>query len=136
MSGCCGSQHGPINSASLFTGISVGIWMSHSNVDEALPSLVMQGLACGTILYVAFFEILERERSKSTVGLVQWTLLLAGFLAIMTLEIMGKLLFSWEPIESNNSYACSQRAGNEINQWSSPSVEFLNLKTGEISTKL
>jgi len=57
--------------------------------DHSLSSLILQGLACGTILYVAFFEILERERSKQTVGLLQWTLLLLGFLAIMGLQSQG-----------------------------------------------
>ena len=51
----------------------------------------MEALACGTILYVAFFEILERERSKSTVGLFQWTLLVLGFVAIMCLQLIGKI---------------------------------------------
>lgn len=60
------------------------------NPADSLSSLIMQGLACGTILYVAFFEILERERSKSTVGLIQWTLLVLGFLSIMCLQLLGK----------------------------------------------
>lgn len=63
---------------------------SEPNLEDSLSSLIMQGLACGTILYVAFFEILERERSKSTVGLIQWTLLVFGFCAIMGLQLLGK----------------------------------------------
>ena len=59
------------------------------DLDQSLSSLILQGLATGTILYVAFFEILERERSKSTVGLLQWTLLLLGFMAIMGLQSTG-----------------------------------------------
>ena len=52
-------------------------------------TLILTGLACGTILYVAFFEILERERSKATVGLFQWSLLLLGFLLMLGLEVAG-----------------------------------------------
>lgn len=62
---------------------------SEENLDDSLSSLIMQGLACGTILYVAFFEILERERSKSTVGLIQWMLLVFGFCAIMGLQLLA-----------------------------------------------
>lgn len=75
-------------------GIGIGIFMtvassSEENLDDSLSSLIMQGLACGTILYVAFFEILERERSKSTVGLIQWMLLVFGFCAIMGLQLLA-----------------------------------------------
>jgi zinc transporter 1/2/3 len=77
-------------------GIGIGIIMTSAssgdeNVTDSLSSLIMQGLACGTILYVAFFEILERERSKSTVGLIQWTLLVLGFLAIMGLQLLSNI---------------------------------------------
>ena len=77
-------------------GIGIGIAMTTNSsggenlAADSLSSLIMQGLACGTILYVAFFEILERERSKSTVGLIQWTLLVFGFLAIMGLQLLSK----------------------------------------------
>lgn len=77
----------------LFKGMGIGIAMtSHLNEgdpDQSLSSLIMQGLACGTILYVAFFEILERERAKSMVGLIQWSLLVLGFLSIMGLQSLG-----------------------------------------------
>lgn len=75
-------------------GIGIGIAMTagvvEGDADHSLSSLILQGLACGTILYVAFFEILERERSKKTVGLLQWTLLLLGFLAIMGLQSQAR----------------------------------------------
>lgn len=83
------------NTCFLSPGVGIGIWMTYYDASddpgETLATLVMQGLACGTILYVAFFEILERERSKSTVGLIQWTLLLTGFLAVMALQVFGTL---------------------------------------------
>lgn len=70
-------------------GIAMTSHLDEGDPDQALGSLIMQGLACGTILYVAFFEILERERAKSMVGLIQWFLLVLGFLAIMGLQSQG-----------------------------------------------
>ena len=32
---------------------------------------VLQGLATGTLLYVVFFEVIEKERMKGTSGMVQ-----------------------------------------------------------------
>ena len=32
---------------------------------------VLQGLATGTLLYVVFFEVIEKERLKGTSGIVQ-----------------------------------------------------------------
>ena len=54
-----------------------------------LTSLVLQGLAAGTIIYVAFFEVLERERSKSNIKLLQWTTLLLGYLAMIGLQVLS-----------------------------------------------
>ena len=62
---------------------------SQVDAEDSLMSLLCQGLACGTILYVAFFEILERERSKATSGILQWTLLLLGFLCILGMQVIG-----------------------------------------------
>ena len=33
--------------------------------------IVLQGLATGSLLYVVFFEILEKERQKSVPGVLQ-----------------------------------------------------------------
>lgn len=54
-----------------------------------LTALVLQGLAGGTLIYVAFFEVLERERSKSSIKLLQWFTLLLGFLAMIGLEALS-----------------------------------------------
>ncbi len=63
--------------------------LNEGDPDQSLASLIMQGLACGTILYVAFFEILERERAKEMVGLIQWTLFVLGFLVMLGLQMQG-----------------------------------------------
>ena len=50
------------------------------------------GLAAGTILYVVVFEVLQRERSKSVSGLVQLLFVVAGFSAMMCVDLFGKIL--------------------------------------------
>ena len=81
------------------TGIGIGILLACKddcdNSHDSLSTLILTGLACGTILYVAFFEILERERSKATVGLLQWGLLVLGFLLILGLEVAGDVLYTF-----------------------------------------
>ena len=64
-----------------------------------LATLVLQGLAGGTLIYVAFFEVLERERSKSTIFLHQWSTLLLGFLALVGFQALRKLFGNQARIE-------------------------------------
>ena len=56
-------------------GVGIGIALSETATTEAAiqNSLVtlLQGLATGTLLYVVFFEVIEKERIKGTSGLVQ-----------------------------------------------------------------
>ena len=56
-------------------GVGIGIAISETVPDEASlqGSLVtiLQALATGTLLYVVFFEVIERERLKGTKGLTQ-----------------------------------------------------------------
>ena len=33
--------------------------------------IVLQGLATGSLLYVVFFEVIEKERQKGTSGMIQ-----------------------------------------------------------------
>lgn len=62
---------------------------SSTSENLVLTSLVLQGFAAGTLIYVAFFEVLERERSKSSIKLLQWATLLLGFLAMIGLEALS-----------------------------------------------
>lgn len=57
-------------------GIGMGMVVSsHSNTATSIPSAILQGLACGTLLYVVFFEILSKERS----GLLGYLAIILGF---------------------------------------------------------
>ena len=54
--------------------------------------IVFQGLATGSLLYVVFFEILEKERKKAVPGVLQvW----AGGLCISLPWCAGTLSQSW-----------------------------------------
>ena len=76
-------------------GIGIGMALTYgrdssTSVDSSAVVVTLQGLAAGTLVYVAFFEILERERSKSSNRLLQWTLIVLGFLAILGLEALSE----------------------------------------------
>ena len=62
--------------------------------ENYIPVLVLQALAAGTLIYVSFFEIMERERLKGNNRLMQWLLIVLGFLAILGLEALSTHLFA------------------------------------------
>ena len=60
-------------------------------VDTAL--IVLQGIATGSLLYVVFFEILEKERQKAVPGLLQVISMSLGFIFMVLLglaEVRGE----------------------------------------------
>ena len=61
-------------------GIGVGIALTETaSEDSSLQNAavtVLQGLAAGTLIYVVFFEVLEKERMKNSNGLVQVSIVL------------------------------------------------------------
>ena len=56
-------------------GIAIGLGLTSTINSEAetqtVTVTVLQGLATGTLLYVVFFEVLEKEREKKRNGLLQ-----------------------------------------------------------------
>ncbi|XP_065566150.1 zinc transporter ZIP1-like isoform X1 [Artemia franciscana] len=81
---------------SLISSVGIGIgWGIYSLQTEAEdPGLqvainVLEGLCAGTLVYVAFFEILERERTKDISRLLQLTLTIVGFMAMLGLEALA-----------------------------------------------
>lgn len=68
-------------------GIFVGILISNTNTNEqSISSAILQGLACGTLLYVVFFEIL----SKHHCGFAAYATMLLGFGLMLCLQQLGK----------------------------------------------
>ncbi|KAK9507605.1 hypothetical protein O3M35_007425 [Rhynocoris fuscipes] len=77
-------------------GIGIGLAMSYDNTQNyasglPLASVILQGMAAGTLLYVIFFEVLQREKSNARYGLVQLFSIIAGFLVLLALGLFSKL---------------------------------------------
>lgn len=66
-------------------GIGVGIIVSTTNhASTDLVSVILQGLASGTLLYVVFFEILQNEKKS---GLRQYFAVLLGFVIMFVIAL-------------------------------------------------
>lgn len=72
-------------------GIGIGIAISEDAESSTdLVSVILQGLASGTLLYVVFFEILQKDRKG---GLMQYTAILLGFFIMLIITVFSKYLF-------------------------------------------
>ena len=91
-----------------------------------------QGLATGTLLYVVFFEVIEKERLKGTTGMVQvmllyWettppqttttqvTFVLLGFVCMLGMEAVG-LYFEGAPVSPTPSCVLDPAPFNNISK--------------------
>jgi len=87
-------------------GAGIGILISETVKSEAetqtVAVTVLQGLATGTLLYVVFFEVIEKERLKGTTGMVQVTFVLLGFVCMLGMEAVG-LYFEGVPVSPTPS---------------------------------
>lgn len=72
-------------------GIGIGLALVGGEGASAsgLTSVILQGLASGTLLYVVFFEILQRERS----GFLQWSMAIIGYFVMFGLQFIGNYIF-------------------------------------------
>lgn len=76
-------------------GISIGTIITEvdgtGNSQETNPSLgiaSLQGLACGTLLYVTFFEVLTRTKGNEMASLINFISVLLGFVVITALHLV------------------------------------------------
>ncbi|XP_037963107.2 zinc transporter ZIP1 [Plutella xylostella] len=71
-------------------GIGIGVLLvgGAGAADAGLYSVVLQGIACGTLVYVVFFEVWRQERA----GLLQFSAALAGFTLMLVLEVIVGLV--------------------------------------------
>lgn len=69
-------------------GIGIGIGLSNADDSDAISiaSVVLQGLASGTLLYVIFFEILSKHKD----GIIQFLAVVFGFFLMFGLKFIGK----------------------------------------------
>lgn len=67
-------------------GIAIGILLSNADDSVAVASVILQGLASGTLLYVIFFEILSKHKD----GIAQFFAVVFGFFLMFGLKFIGK----------------------------------------------
>lgn len=69
-------------------GIGVGIWLSNGGDNESylIASVILQGLASGTLLYVIFFEILAKHKE----GIIQYVAVVVGYFLMFGLKFVGE----------------------------------------------
>jgi hypothetical protein len=74
-------------------GIGVGIALSNDGEEagtNTVATVVLQGMAAGTLLYVVFFEVLQRERANTQSGIWQLVAIMAGFAIMFALQLLCK----------------------------------------------
>ena len=73
-------------------GIGIGIALSNdpSKSGSELSTVILQGMAAGTLLYVVFFEVLQRERANNQSGILQLMAIVAGFGVMFALQFISK----------------------------------------------
>lgn len=69
-------------------GILIGILLSETGNSDAfaVPSVILQGLASGTLLYVIFFEVLSKDRS----GFIEYLAVVLGFFVMFGIQLLSK----------------------------------------------
>lgn len=77
-------------------GVAIGIVITEYVTDPSpahiLTIAILQGIAAGTLLYVTFLEVLERERAKENIsGLIKFGTLFLGFVLLSLMEFWGEL---------------------------------------------
>lgn len=83
-----------ISTFSLMTPLGIGIGIALTSVSiegsgtRTVEVAVLHGLAAGTLVYVVFFEILEKERSKKTNGLLQVSFITFGFVVMILVSLL------------------------------------------------
>ena len=76
-------------------GILATVDTSAAGPTQDLVIAILSGLAGGTLLYITFYEVLDREKlsKNGMTGLLGCLLIVAGFSAMAGLEAVGKSLF-------------------------------------------
>lgn len=74
-------------------GIGIGIALSEADDGSGnsdVPNVILKGLATGTLLYVVFFEILQKQHNNKESGLMQLLAIGVGFGLLFGLLIAGE----------------------------------------------
>merc|ERR1712080_731706 len=71
-------------------GVGVGMALTSPDQEGEMSTnalIVLQGLATGSLLYVVFFEILEKERQKPVPGFMQVVCMALGYIFMVLLGL-------------------------------------------------
>ena len=84
-----------ISTFALVSPIGIGIGIALSEADDGggnsdVPNVILKGLATGTLLYVVFFEILQKQHNSKESGLKQLLSIGVGFGLLFGLLIAGE----------------------------------------------
>lgn len=79
-------------------GAGMGMLHASSSEDDAqnVGVTVMQGIATGSLLYVVFFEVIEKERSGRTSHALQLIFILLGSATIIALKVLEDVMSQGE----------------------------------------
>lgn len=80
---------GLITPLGVIIGIVVTEYFQDPTPSHTLTIGILQGIAAGTLLYVTFLEVLERERRKPGNGLIKLLAVFLGFILLSGLEALG-----------------------------------------------
>jgi zinc transporter 1/2/3 len=88
-------------------GIGIGIGLSQGEAHGGAPNAILQGISTGTLLYVVFFEVLQKQRNTHESGLLRLLAIITGFGLMFGLRIAGKIasdcmLIHWSEICINS----------------------------------
>lgn len=83
---------GLVTSVGVGAGIIVTEYTQDPSATHMLVIAILQGIAAGTLLYVTFLEVLERERQKSGNGLEKLFSIMTGFFTLTMMEALSKIL--------------------------------------------
>lgn len=86
---------GLITSVGVAVGILVTEYVQNPSALHLLIIAILQGIAAGTLLYVTFLEVLERERRKPGKGLAKLLAIVVGFVLLSGMEAFGKPIILW-----------------------------------------
>lgn len=73
-------------------GLGLMVLQSSSLLSSSLASGILQGIACGTFLFVTFFEIFQKELSEMSRRLVKVLFMLLGFCVVTGLLYYANIL--------------------------------------------
>jgi len=73
-------------------GIGIGVAVAANPTSALTPvTVVLQGMAAGTLVYVVFFEVLQRERANTQSGFFQLVAIMLGFAVMLGLQLISEL---------------------------------------------